>query len=156
MRLALIGCGLIGGKRAVAASGNEIVVVCDPISSRRDALAQQTGARAIADWRDALSADIDAVFVATTHDCLARITYSAVSSGRHVLVEKPVGRNPYEVQPIAAAAREKQLIVKVGFNHRFHPGIARAKALVDEGAIGPLLYVRGRYGHGGRAGYEQE
>ena len=156
MRLAVIGCGLIGGKRAAAAKGHEIAVACDPNQTRREALAQKTGARALADWREALSADIDAALIATTHDCLAEITRSAVNSGRHVLVEKPVGRNPGEVRPIAAAARERQVIVKVGFNHRFHPGIARAKALVDEGAVGPLLYIRGRYGHGGRIGYEKE
>ncbi|MBV8925130.1 MAG: Gfo/Idh/MocA family oxidoreductase, partial [Bradyrhizobium sp.] len=75
---------------------------------------------------------------------------------RHVLVEKPAGRRPAEVAPIVAAARQFKRIVKVGFNHRFHPAIARAKALVDEGRIGPLMFIRGRYGHGGRIGYEKE
>jgi predicted dehydrogenase len=47
-------------------------------------------------------------------------------------------------------------VVKVGFNHRFHPALQKAKSLFDEGAVGPLLYIRGRYGHGGRLGYERE
>lgn len=156
MRLAVIGCGLIGAKRAVAAKGHEIVVVCDPSEMRRDALAQQTAARAVADWRDALAADIDAALIATTHEHLAEITMAAVMSRRHVLVEKPAGRTYEEVAPISEAARAVGVIVKVGFNHRFHPGITRAKSLVDEGAIGPLLFIRGRYGHGGRIGYEKE
>ena len=46
--------------------------------------------------------------------------------------------------------------MKVGFNHRFHPGIRQARAIVAEGTLGPLLYLRGRYGHGGRLGYERE
>jgi predicted dehydrogenase len=156
MRLAVIGCGFIGIKRAAAAKGHEIVVVCDPNEGRRETLAQQTGARAVTDWRDALSADIDAALIATTHDRLAEIALGAVHSGRHVLVEKPVGRTPQEVRPIAEAAKTARAVVKAGFNHRFHPAIARAKAFVDEGAIGPLLFVRGRYGHGGRIGYEKE
>lgn len=156
MRLAVIGCGLIGGKRAAAARGHEIIVVCDALEERRNGLAQQTGARPVADWRDALSADVDAALIATTHDNLAGITLAAVTSGRHVLVEKPAGRSYDEVAPIADAARAAGVIVKAGFNHRFHPGIMRAKELVDEGAIGPLLFIRGRYGHGGRLGYEKE
>jgi predicted dehydrogenase len=48
------------------------------------------------------------------------------------------------------------VLVKVGFNHRFHPAIQKARNLFDEGAIGPLMYIRARYGHGGRLGYERE
>jgi len=156
MRLAVIGCGFIGSKRAAAAKGHNIVIVCDPDADRREALARQSGARAVADWRDALSANIDAALIATTHDRLAEIALSAVLSGRHVLVEKPAGRTPQESRPIAEAAARASVIAKVGFNHRFHPAVARAKTLADEGAVGPLLFIRGRYGHGGRLGYEKE
>ena len=46
--------------------------------------------------------------------------------------------------------------MKVGFNHRFHPAFVKARALVDADAIGPLLHIRARYGHGGRLGYDKE
>jgi predicted dehydrogenase len=156
MRLTIIGCGLIGSKRAAAASAHQIVAVCDSDPERRERLAGQTSARAIADWREAISVEADAVVVATPHDQLAEIALAAVEAGRHVLVEKPAGRRPAEVTPLVAAAKARGRIVKVGFNHRFHPAIARAKALADDGAIGPLLFIRGRYGHGGRIGYEKE
>jgi predicted dehydrogenase len=156
VRLAIIGCGLIGAKRAAAAKGHEIVAVCDTDRAKRDALARATSARAVANWREAVAADIDAAVIATTHDNLAPIALAAVEAGRHVLVEKPAGRRPEEVRPVAEAARRRGVVAKVGFNHRFHPAIARAKELVGEGAIGPLLFLRGRYGHGGRPGYEKE
>ena len=156
MRLIIIGCGLIGSKRAAAAAGHNIVAVCDPDAERRDRLARQTSARAIADWREAIVVDADAVVIATPHDQLAKIGLAAIEAGRHVLVEKPAGRQPAEVAPLVAAAKARGRIVKVGFNHRFHPAIARAKAIADEGGIGPLLFIRGRYGHGGRIGYEKE
>jgi predicted dehydrogenase len=54
------------------------------------------------------------------------------------------------------AAERHQRLVKVGFNHRFHPALLKARELVDQGHLGPLLFVRGRYGHGGRVGYEKE
>jgi len=156
VKIAIIGCGLIGAKRAAAARDHSIVIACDPAAERREALARSTGAKPVADWRDALSGDIDMVVIATPHDRLAEIALAAVQARRHVLVEKPAGRRAGEVRKVAEAARRTGVVAKVGFNHRFHPAIARAKALVEEGAIGPLLFLRGRYGHGGRLGYENE
>jgi predicted dehydrogenase len=156
MRLAIIGCGLIGRKRAMAAQGHEIVVVCDPVRASREGLAEKVSAQAVADWRHAIAADIDAAIIATPHDHLAEIALRTIAAGRHVLVEKPGGRHAQEWVPVATAARSDGVVVKVGFNHRFHPAIAKAKALVTEGAIGPLMFIRARYGHGGRLGYEKE
>jgi predicted dehydrogenase len=158
MRLALIGCGLIGAKRAAAAAaaGHQIVVTCDPHRTRREALARQTGAHPVADWREALALDIEAVMIATFHDQLAEIALAAVAQNRHVLVEKPGARTADELHPIEEALRRSQCVMKVGFNHRFHPAVMRAKRLLDEDAIGRPMFVRARYGHGGRLGYEQE
>lgn len=156
MRIAVIGCGLIGGKRAAAAANHRIVVACDPDPARREALARQTGARAMADWREALAVDVDAVTVATFHDQLAAIALAAIEQNRHVLVEKPGARTADELRPVEEALRRRRCVMKVGFNHRFHPAVMRAKRLLDEDAIGRPMFVRARYGHGGRRGYEQE
>lgn len=156
MRIAIVGCGLIGAKRAAAAHPHEVVVVCDRDRGRAEALASKTGARAVDDWREAVKADVDAVVVATTHDQLAVVSLGAVEAGKHVLVEKPAGRHVDEVRPIAAAAKKRGRIVKVGFNHRFHPAFLKAREIVDQGALGPLMFIRARYGHGGRPGMENE
>ena len=54
------------------------------------------------------------------------------------------------------AAREMNVRVRVGFNHRYHPALLKARELQREGVLGPMMMVRGRYGHGGRPGYEKE
>jgi predicted dehydrogenase len=156
MRLAIVGCGLIGTKRAAAAFSHEIVVVCDRDQGRAAQLAQRTGARPVGDWREAIGEQVDAVVVATTHDQLTAISVGALKAGRHVLVEKPAGRELSEVRTLAEAAAESKRIVKVGFNHRFHPAFLKAREIVDSGVLGPLMFVRARYGHGGRIGYENE
>jgi predicted dehydrogenase len=156
MRFAIVGCGRVGKKRAAAAGRHELVLVCDSDPDRREALARETSARAVADWRDAATAEVDAVVIATPHDTLAEVALAAVEAGRHVLIEKPGARRAAELRPVLAAARRRGVIVKVGFNHRFHPAIAQAKTLVTAGAVGPIMFLRGRYGHGGRIGYEQE
>jgi predicted dehydrogenase len=102
------------------------------------------------------SPDIEIVIVATTHDMLAPIAAEAAGAGKHVLIEKPGARRASELDAVAEAARRTGALVRVGFNHRYHRAIQKARAIFDSGAIGPLLFIRGRYGHGGRPGYERE
>jgi|SRR5580658_121196 predicted dehydrogenase len=154
MRIGIVGCGLIGQKRAAAARGHEIVAVADLDRGRAESLAERTGAVASTDWRSVVDAAPDIVVVAVTHDRLAEIAAAAAAAGRHVLIEKPGARSEAELLPVAAAASGVR--VKIGFNHRFHPAMLKARALIDGGIAGPLLYIRGRYGHGGRIGYERE
>ena len=84
------------------------------------------------------------------------IACAALSSGAHVLVEKPAGIGVADIDRVAKAAIASGRLVKVGFNHRFHPGIARAICEARSGIYGDVLYLRARYGHGGRLGYEKE
>ncbi len=158
MRVAIVGCGRIGHKRAGALGGHPLVAVADPDRRRAEQLAgQHPVCLPLADWRDVVGrADVDAVVVAATHDVLAEATEAAVCAGKHVLVEKPGARHARELRPVVDAARRRGVVVKVGFNYRFHPGLRKARELVDGGELGPLLVVRARYGHGGRLGYDRE
>lgn len=159
MRWGIIGAGLIGGKRAAAlkAVGETVAAVADLDGKRAAELAAPHGASSSSDWR-AVTADpsIEAVVVATTHDALSPISVDALKHGKHVLVEKPAGRTPSEVEAIAQAAQAAGKSVAVGFNHRFHPAILEAARLSREKPYGRLMYMRARYGHGGRPGYEKE
>jgi predicted dehydrogenase len=96
------------------------------------------------------------VIVATPNDSLSNLAIQALSAGKDVLVEKPAGRSAEEISHIIEAAKRSGGLVRVGFNHRYHPALLKARALIDEGAIGPLMFIRSRYGHGGRIGYEKE
>jgi predicted dehydrogenase len=100
--------------------------------------------------------DIDIVIVATTHDQLAPIAAAAAEHGKHVLIEKPAARRASELDAVAQAARRSGALVRVGFNHRYHRALRKAREIVDSGVLGPLMFLRGRYGHGGRLGYEKE
>jgi predicted dehydrogenase len=156
MQLGIVGCGLIGHKRAAAASGHTIAVVTDLDTARARELAAKTGSQIAPGWQAVVAMELDAVIIATTHGSLAPIATAALKAGKHVLVEKPAGMTVDEVVGVSAAAKAAGKICKVGFNHRFHPGIWKAKEIVDSGALGPMMFVRGRYGHGGRLGMEKE
>ena len=158
MNVAIIGCGLIGDKRARALAGCRLVACADITEERAVAFAQKRpGVEALSDWRSAVErADIDIVIVATPHDALAKVTLAALQAGKHVLVEKPAARNVDELDSVIESAGEKNILVRVGFNHRYHPSFIKAREIAALGEFGDLMFVRGRYGHGGRIGYEKE
>ena len=157
MRAAIIGCGLIGKKRAKSLSGCNLTVCCDPILHRAEALAQAASAEPVTDWRTAVTRpDVDIVLVATTHDMLAPIATAAAQAGKHVLIEKPGARRAAELDPVLEAARRSGAKVRVGFNHRYHRAFRKAREIFESGALGEMMFVRGRYGHGGRPGYDKE
>ena len=157
MRIGIIGCGLIGAKRAANLAPHRLTAVCDLDRARARQLATAHGARVEPDAAGLCAAtDVDAVIIATPHDQLAALADCAVRGGKHVLIEKPGARRAEELDSVAAVARETGRTVCVGYNHRFHPGLLQARDIVDSGALGPLMFIRGRYGHGGRIGYEKE
>jgi predicted dehydrogenase len=115
------------------------------------------GALAVTGWREAIEReDVGAVIVSTPTDVASEIALAALAAGKHVLAEKPLGRTANEIVPAVELAGERRLALKVGYNHRYHPALAKAHALLVEGAIGRPLFLRCVYGHGGRPGYEYE
>ena len=158
--VAIIGCGLVGIKRAQAMPvGLRVLAVYDIDPARAAALSARldSAPRVAASLEDALRTDgVGLAIVATVHQDLAPIATAALEAGCHVLVEKPGGRNSSEASGIAAAASTAGRIVRVGFNHRFHPAICKARELIAANDWGHLLHVRARYGQGGRVGYESE
>jgi predicted dehydrogenase len=96
------------------------------------------------------------VIVSTSTNFLPQIALALLEAGKHVLCEKPFGRNAAEVLPAVEVAERSHLCLKVGYNHRYHPAIEKAHTLFEQHAIGRLHFLRCVYGHGGRAGYGQE
>jgi len=156
--VAIIGCGLIGRKRAMSMEGARVMVCADLQEDRARSLAEACGAPFfMTDWRKAVQhPSVQIVIVSAINDSLAEITLEAVKAGKHVLVEKPAGRSVRELEPIAAVAKKNKVKVRVGFNHRCHPAMLKAREWVESGVIGELMMIRGRYGHGARPGYDRE
>ncbi len=156
---AVIGCGLIGRKR-IAALGKSprLLYTCDLDPSRAADLAKLApGCNAVTDQQVVLADPrVTAVIVSTLNASLAPITLAAVRAGKHVLVEKPGALNSAQLRAVRDAAQKTGARVRLGYNHRFHPALQKARELFDSGALGPLMFLRARYGHGGRKGYDRE
>ena len=154
-KVGIVGAGRMGQRRAATAHAHPesaVTLIYDEHASAATELATEYRAAVAASQEELITADLDIAVVATTHDSLAPISTAALLAGKHVLCEKPLGRNPQEARQAVAAAEQSGRVLKVGYNHRYHPAVQKLHAVCTAGEIGPLLSIRARYGHGGRPG----
>ena len=159
MNVAIIGAGLIGKKRAQALTEfpDVVIAAAEVDDGRRQVFANEFQCRVYDSWQEMLGKEsLDAIAVATPNKFLAPVVISAAGKGIHVLCEKPLGRNPEESLAMFNACSKAGVVLKTGFNHRHHPAMWKAHALFAAGEIGKLHFLRARYGHGGRLGYDKE
>jgi predicted dehydrogenase len=158
VKVGIVGCGLIGHKRAAVLAPGELLAVADlDLGKAKELAAKYPGVQAYGQGLEvAKHPGIEAVIVATSHDQLSPIGLAALQAGKHVIVEKPAARNAEEFRPLVQEAAKRKLALKVGYNHRFHPALLELKRRLEAPDAGELMYLRARYGHGGRIGYDKE
>ncbi len=158
MNIAIIGAGLIGRKRAMNLSGNiKVTVICDVDVARGEQFAIDFSCHYEPRWENVVTdPTIEAIIIATTHNWLVPIGKEAIKNGKHVLLEKPGARNLAEFEELISEYNKNPVVVAFGYNHRYHPGILKAKELIDSKQFGEIMFIRAKYGHGARLGYEKE
>lgn len=102
-----------------------------------------------------LSQDIDVVFVCAFNNVLADFTTQALKAGKHVFCEKPPARTSDELKAVIKTEKESGLVLKYGFNHRYHYSVIEAKKIIESGSMGKLLWLRGVYGKAGSIDYHK-
>ena len=103
---------------------------------------------AVKDYRELLDdPKVDMVIVATSDYSHCEITCAFLRAGKPVLLEKPMALNTAECEEMLACEKETGTRLMVGQVCRYNPIFAKAKALVDEGAIGELVFVESEYAH---------
>ena len=155
---AIVGCGLIGQRRFRTLPRGSLRYACDLDEERARHLAAGTTACAPTTDLEAVLGDpeVNVVIVAAANAALASIALRAVRTGKHVLVEKPGGISSTQLAEIQLAAVASGALVRIGYNHRYHPAFRKSYELVQQEDLGQVMFIRGRYGHGGRLGYERE
>jgi predicted dehydrogenase len=158
VRGVIVGCGLIGKKRAESIPEDIKLVGCfDSDPATLDHFSKYFHVQSYSNLEDLfLLEDLSFVIIATQHESLSKIAKLAISKGISVFVEKPGAISFDELKSVTNLSKSKNTLVHVGYNHRFHPAIIKAQELVSINSIGSIMFIRGRYGHGGRIGYETE
>jgi predicted dehydrogenase/nucleoside-diphosphate-sugar epimerase len=116
-----------------------VVGVCDLDEARARKLATEFSVQAFTSLQALREAGAQVIHVLTPPAAHAKVALEALSLGCDVLVEKPLATTAEDCDRIAARARELGRIVCVGHSLLFDPFVSRARALVEQGAIGEVL-----------------
>lgn len=86
--------------------------------------------------------EIDAVHICTPNDTHMDPTVQALNAGKHVICEKPIGRNPAEAQKMVDAARKTGKKLMIAQCWRWNADIAVLKRYVEAGELGDIFMAR--------------
>lgn len=124
-----------------------LVTAADPVAPlRADATHRYGFARTTVDWAEVLAdPEVEAVSVTTPTDLHAEVGVAAARAGKHIWIEKPVGRDPGEAAAVADAVAAAGVRGTVGFNYRAVPAVTRAHELIATGHLGAVTHARVRF-----------
>lgn len=142
--VAVIGCGYWGSKhvRVLSALADVIQVVVvdpDPYSRAAILLAFPT-VLAFPDLKSALP-HVDAVVIATPPHTHGALALTALRSGKHVLVEKPLTKSLAEAQLLVSEARRSSSILMTGHTFLFNPAVKELGNRLVRGELGEVYYI---------------
>lgn len=150
IRVGIIGVGSRGSgvlARVVKSPNVRVVAVCDTDADARDrgaSIAQDSSPDLIVDYRELLDRnDLDAVVIATPVDLHKEMAVATLATGRHLYLEKPMGRTADDVQAVYDAANASKGRLQLGFQLRYDPPRAAAIRHIHEGGIGNVAYMQG-------------
>ncbi|WP_026406617.1 inositol 2-dehydrogenase [Actinomyces gerencseriae] len=142
LNIAVIGAGRIGHVHAktIAAHPNaSLAVVCDPIGDAARALADQYGARACEEPEEVFADPaVGAVIIGSPTPLHIPHLLAAAGAGKAVLCEKPIALDMKDVETSRSELDAVTTPVMFGFNRRFDPSFAAARAAVRDGRIGEI------------------
>lgn len=150
LRVALLGAGNIGRFHAMTLARRTPGAALVAISDVREEVARELAAQLdVPGWSgDPASVlardDVDAVVIATPAFTHAALIEQAAAAGKQIFVEKPVALDLATIDRALGAVRQAGVLLQVGFQRRYDPGFARAKALIDEGRIGEPRIIHSR------------
>lgn len=141
-RLGFLGVGWIGLERlkaVVDAGAAWVAAVSDP-SPEAVGLARALAPRAeiVPDLAAMLALDLDGVVIATPSALHSTQSIKVLEAGRAVFCQKPLGRSAAEVAALVDAARRADRLLGVDLSYRHTAALARVRALVRSGEIGPV------------------
>ncbi len=151
IKVGIIGCGGIANGKHLPSLKSlpfvKIVAFCDLIVERAEKAAKEygvEGARVYTDYKELLAKEpeIEVVHVLTPNRSYSPITVDALNSGRHVLCEKPMAKDPAGAQAMLDAAKANGKILSIGYQSRYRADSTYLKAAIDDGDLGEIYYAR--------------
>lgn len=150
LRIGVLGCGNIAQiahfDACRKARNAELYAVCDVADDLRERMAALHSPRVAYRQYEEMLADpqVEAVILGVADQYHVALCLQALAAGKHVLVEKPLGVSVEECEELRERWRETQLVLQVGHNRRFDPGLAFAHEFVKR-EMGSLMALKAWY-----------
>jgi len=144
----VIGGGSIGMRhlKNLRTLGISQIWLVEPEVERRDALCQEMGIEGFGELDEAFEFKPDFAIVASPNHLHGTQALAVAQEGIHLFIEKPLTHTKDYIKDLADEIDRRNLTSLVGCNMRFHPGPAKVKYLLEQGAIGRPLFARVRTG----------
>ncbi len=148
LKVGIAGYGIVGKRRRYFIDlhpNMHTVAVCDQKFTKSGVFSD--GVNYFMDYKNLLKHPIDILFVSLPNYLAAEVTKAALKRGIHVFCEKPPGRNVQDIKSvIAVEKRHPGILLKYGFNHRYHDSVCEALKIIQSGELGEIVNLRGVYG----------
>ncbi len=148
LKVGIAGYGVVGKRRHACIDRHpdmRVVAVCDRVLPPEGGV--KDGVKLLHDYRTLLEEDLDVLIVCLTNDIAPEVTIAGLERGLHVFCEKPPGRDLDDISRVIAAERANPALkLMYGFNHRYHESVQDALKLIQSGALGRIINMRGVYG----------
>jgi D-xylose 1-dehydrogenase (NADP+, D-xylono-1,5-lactone-forming) len=147
LRWGILSTANITDKLLGSGTDQEFVAVGSRDAARAEAHAREKGiARAHGSYEALLAdPDVDAIYNPLPNALHVEWSIRALEAGKHVLCEKPLSRRPEDVDRAFDVAEREGRVLAEAFMWRHHPQVARARELLDGGAIGDLRIIRAHF-----------
>ncbi len=150
IRAAIIGYGYMGEIRRRVVEESPRLELAGILEADPEKRRKITGCKLYQTFEEVLKDAADMIFVCTPNSFSPALCIAGMNAGKHVFCEKPPGCSVEDVENIIKSERRNRKVkLMFGFNHRFHPGVMKARAIIDSGRLGGIVAVRGVYGKSG-------
>lgn len=148
LKVGIAGYGVVGKRRRLFIDMHpnlQTVAVCDQYFGDKGTM--DDGVLFFPTYKEMLKTDLDVVFVSLPNYLASEVTIACLEKGMHVFCEKPPGRDVADVERVIEVEKNNpELLLKYGFNHRYHDSVREALKIVRSGELGEIINLRGIYG----------
>lgn len=118
---------------------NAKLTVASDISEKSLLTAKKAGLKHVfKSYEDLLKANVDAVVISLPTFLHAEAAIKAAQHGKHILIEKPMARNPSEAKRILSAVKLNGVKLMIGYTARFSPSFKKLKNEIELGTLGDV------------------
>ena len=148
LKVGIAGYGVVGKRRHLFIDQHpslQTIAVCDQNFSETGMLSE--GISRFQNYQKLLEEPLDVLFVSLPNYLTSEVTIAGLQKNLHVFCEKPPGRDIEDIKNVMKIEQKfPNLILKYGFNHRYHDSVQKALQIIQSKKLGEIVNLRGIYG----------